>query len=203
MSDHSRGVPTVTPISWSKIDDIVSDLHSNEFPDVLRVPQPVPVRTLFDKVLEARYQIATGALDWIGPGVEGIAYPCARYGSSEIVLREDVYDKMLEGHPRSRFTCAHECGHGVLGHINQLGKKLADGKELALYRRTSIPAYMNPESQASYFAGAFLMPLVAVRAIVKECGADPYALAKTFLVSPSAAEVRLRQLGRRNLLSNI
>lgn len=198
MPNHDdRGVPAVDPLSRNKIELIVNTLHREEFSHLLQEPQPAPVEALFEGVLELRYGIATGVTDVLGSDIEGAAYPATPNGRAEILLRADVYEKMLDRNPRARFTCTHECAHGILGHLRQLNQRLVDGHRLALYRRTNIPAYRNPEWQANYFAGAFLMPTKAVLAVVQEAGPDVGVVAETFQVSASAADVRLRQLAER------
>ncbi len=46
-----------------------------------------------------------------------------------------------------------------------------------------------------------VMPTRAVLALVQIEGANPYALAKAFKVSVSAAETRLHYMGREGLIS--
>ena len=88
---------------------------------------------------------------------------------------------------RQRFTLAHELGHFALQH----GEK-TDNKN-TLYRNGTT----NPdEVEANAFAAELLMPKGVVRhLIVHEGIADISELARTFLVSEQAMEIRLKNLG--------
>lgn len=66
-----------------------------------------------------------------------------------IYLREDVYEGVVEGRGRDRFTACHELGHLVLH----------DGVEARFHRSSSrLKPYLDSEWQANTFAGAILMP---------------------------------------------
>lgn len=112
-------------------------------------------------------------------GAHGLTFP----EESEIWLREDVYDGVLEGRGRDRFTLAHELGH-LLMHGN-VG--------LARVPRPSVELkhYENSEWQANTFAGALLVP----DEIAISLG-DPRLIAEQCGVSVEAATVRLKQVKR-------
>lgn len=99
-----------------------------------------------------------------------------------IKLREDVYDKALDGDGFSRMTVAHELGHFVMHSESKLGfaRKLADD---------STKTYMNSEWQASCFAGELLVPWED-RNIVTELG--PWLTVEAYGVSNSAAEFQYK-----------
>src|SRR5690606_22594420 len=105
-----------------------------------------------------------------------------------------VYDALMDGQARARYTTPHACGHGVL-HRPENQNPLVENAPPTLYRRQELPRYRNPEWHANVFAAAFLMPTAAVRALVDRYGADPYAMAETFGVSPRAADLRLHYMG--------
>lgn len=88
---------------------------------------------------------------------------------------------------RQRFTLAHELGHYVLHH----GEK-SDNKN-TLYRNGTT----NPdEVEANAFAAELLMPKGIVRYLIVEQGITSISeLAKSFMVSEQAMEIRLERLG--------
>ena len=66
-----------------------------------------------------------------------------------IKLREDVYERAINGIGRDRFTVSHEIGHIFL-HSDNIAMARSDEK---------IPVYCDPEWQANTFAREFLCPL--------------------------------------------
>lgn len=94
----------------------------------------------------------------------GNAYGVTHTGMKVMKIREDVYDKAVEGDPRHRFTLAHELGHFLLHTPDRVS-----------FARGDVPAYMNPEWQANVFAGELLAPCGLVKGmtvyeIVDKCG---------------------------------
>lgn len=200
MTENSRGVPVVAPLSRREIEVIADDLVQELFPYCWDTPMPVPIQEFFDFILPERFMIQTGASDQLPRGVEGIAYPNSADNPAEIILQERVYNLLLDGNPRARFTGAHESGHVVLGHLDLLQTQLVEGRAPALHRQQNIAAFCNPEWQANVFAGTFLMPTAAVQAFVYRYGADSARLTETFMVSYKAAETRLRYMRRQGLI---
>lgn len=100
-----------------------------------------------------------------------------------IRIREDVYEKTVQGDGRARFTILHEIGH-LLMH---------DNDRVALCRKSKdapLKAYEDPEWQADVFAGELLIAEHLVKNMsVKEieicCGA-----------SHAAAECQYTQIRR-------
>lgn len=130
-------------------------------------------------------QILEWALPELIPGFEFLQGTKAEMGANhgltvpsqkQIWLREDVYDRAVEGHGRDRFTAAHELGHLLLhGSVN-----------LAFHRSSQgLPRYMCSEWQADSFAGTLLMPLEGV----KKCSSTA-EIAQIFGVSGKAAETQ-------------
>lgn len=201
MSDERRGVPMVAPRKRHEIESYADRLVRELYPDQYDTPIAIPVGDFFEFVLPTRFQVNTHVSDRLPAWVEGMAIPPGVSGDrSEILLAESVYERLLDDQPRARFTAAHECLHGLL-HLKEIRMRLVDGSAPALYRRHEIPRYRNPEWQADVFAGTFLMPTPAVKAFVERYGADPRAMAKTFVVSVRAAELRLLFMGRGGLRS--
>lgn len=69
-----------------------------------------------------------------------------------IKLREDVYERAINGIGRDRFTVSHEIGHIFL-HSDNIAMARSDEK---------IPVYCDPEWQANTFAREFLCPLSGI-----------------------------------------
>lgn len=98
-----------------------------------------------------------------------------------IKIREDVYLGAINGEGRDRLTCAHELGHYFLHSSSSVQlARVAPGQ--------IIKPFLDPEWQASAFAGELLMPAHLIRGmsvndICRNCG-----------VSEAAAEKQLRSL---------
>ena len=122
-----------------------------------------------------RRELGVGPADWlamqpvlefaIGDMVEG-AYLSIDYdnhmGGAEgrtdwhqpvITLAAGTYAELNRGNPRARMTAAHELGH-LLMHTQQ---------PVYHYRTRAKDRRVDPEWQATYFAGALLMPAEAIR----------------------------------------
>lgn len=69
-----------------------------------------------------------------------------------IKIREDVYNRAIDGVGRDRFTISHEIGHIFL-HSNNIA--MARSNE-------QFPIYCDPEWQANVFAREFLCPLSGI-----------------------------------------
>jgi len=88
------------------------------------------------------------------------------------------------GPERDRFTIAHELGHYVLH--SDCGER-----RIRASRFGSNPV----EWEANWFAAAFLMPKVDFKATFHRYRGDSALIAARYLVSPKAAEVRMRSMG--------
>lgn len=115
-----------------------------------------------------------------------------KYDSDKFILVN-----LSESPARRRFTIAHELAHYVLHR---------DGQKLYAHRdmKAGSENKAKIESEANYFAANILMPESEVKRCVEEwkmeVGKIPTfiltkKIADTFVVSESAAGVRLRQLG--------
>ncbi|MGB7334972.1 MAG: ImmA/IrrE family metallo-endopeptidase [Salaquimonas sp.] len=100
--------------------------------------------------------------------------------SNEIRFSETVWQRLLSGCTRARFTAAHELGHVVLGHEG--------------IRRRDVRGYITAkvaiqENEANAFAGYFLVP--TDRALeIKNQG----ELEQNFQLGSIAAEIRFKEL---------
>lgn len=91
------------------------------------------------------------------------------YGSMNTIsnvmrIREDVYNRAVQGNPRDRFTLCHELGHYLLHQPERIS-----------YARGEVPAYMNPEWQANTFAAELMAPFslikdMSIEEIMEKCG---------------------------------
>lgn len=141
MSGENYIVP---PISWAGISNKTEQLRSkfglSDKPDF-------PIISFVERILDQRLGLLRLViLDKEEMGnAEGYTDPKGKF----IVLRSDVYDGAIEGHPRHRFTVAHELGHWDL-HVG-----------VPLARSTSKPnakVYELSEPQANRYATELLMP---------------------------------------------
>ncbi|MEK4035828.1 ImmA/IrrE family metallo-endopeptidase [Methylocystis sp. IM3] len=88
---------------------------------------------------------------------------------------------------RKRFTLAHEIAHYIL-HRHLIGDGIVDS---ALYRSDRGDAV---ERQANSYAASILMPAPLVDEKWKAGADTPELLAKAFHVSPTVAEIRIKEL---------
>ena len=94
----------------------------------------------------------------------GDAYGVTHTRKGIMTIREDVYERAIKGNPRDRFTLCHELGHFLM-----------HSPERVSFPRGDVPKYMNPEWQASAFAGELLAPYELVKdmnisEIAQKCG---------------------------------
>ena len=102
------------------------------------------------------------------PNKYAVAYP----EENLIKIREDVYERAINGVPRDRFTIAHEIGHLILHTDNRIA--LARDMDMV-----NIPSYRDPEWQANTFAGELLVPYeltmdMSLKEIEINCGVSKY-----------------------------
>lgn len=91
-------------------------------------------------------------------------YGTTNTASNVMRIREDVYDGVVAGNPRHRFTLCHELGHFLLHQ-----------PEFMSYARGAIPIYCEPEWQANTFAAELMAPYTLVKnmsvdEIAEQCG---------------------------------
>ncbi|WP_445576952.1 ImmA/IrrE family metallo-endopeptidase [Pseudomonas sp. E141] len=143
-------------------------------------------------------QILEWVLPEVMPGFEFIQGTKAEMGANhgltipsqkQIWLREDVYDRAVDGHGRDRFTAAHELGHLLLhGSVNLTFHRSSQG----------LPKYRCSEWQADSFAGTLLMPLEEV----KKCSSIN-EIAQLFGVSVKAAETQNSIYSQKGLMRKL
>lgn len=103
----------------------------------------------------------------------GLTFP----DRNEIQIREDVYERAVNGDGRDRMTMAHELGH-LLYHEKQ-------NVSYARMKNNDIPAFRDPEWQADAFGGELLIPYHLTR------GKDVEEVSRECKVSKKAAMCQL------------
>lgn len=106
----------------------------------------------------------------------GNAYGVTHTGMRVMKIREDVYDRAVQGYQRDRFTLCHELGHFLL-HT----------PERVSFARGNVPAYMSPEWQANVFAGELMAPYNLV------CNMTPEEIADKCGMSMTAAQIQYNE----------
>jgi len=104
-----------------------------------------------------------------------------------IRLRIDVYEGLVEGRGRDRFTAAHELGHYLMHRNVPIQFHRAENGQL--------PPFKNSEWQANRFAGALLMPIDKM----KQCRTLQEVMER-FDVSWDAARVHNDILARKDMM---
>lgn len=200
MTDYLGVAPLVAPRTRKSIERQAAEIVHQFYPELWAEPGPFPILPFLEFELSEHFGIDLSVDDRLPLHVEGATYPLNARGRIDIILAESVYKGLHEYNRRDRFTCAHECGHGIL-HAKQLKMRVLDGKQTALFRRAAVKRYYDPEWQSHVFAGALLMPTAAVQAFVKQWGADPQLLGDEFRVSRRAAGLRLHHMMREGVLA--
>jgi hypothetical protein len=115
-------------------------------------------------------------------------------GRIEIALTGKTYSMLQDGHPRARYTVAHETGHACL-HTDQVIRlgDMSISSHLALHRnRIPHEALQDTEWQANAFGSALLMPAEGVQRLISRLGRESaFDLTEAFGVSLQAATYRL------------
>jgi hypothetical protein len=185
----SSYVPTVRPLSKNDIEGSAGRMVQRFFPELLRSPGPFPVLPFFDLILVEEFGLDTG-VEELSDGVEGMTWPDGR-----VLLSPDTYRLAAAGNGRARFTTMHESFHGI-EHHKQIRRVLRNTREIVLYRRSTVPSYLDPEWQANMFAAAAMMPASMVIQLSKKVSTDVLLekMSEVFQVSNAAAQVRIHQV---------
>lgn len=182
----------VEPLSGRKIEFKARTWLAMLDADALRGTKPVDVIEVLELLQDhLGYDLSVTNLP---PNIEARVWP-----NKLIEISEETYRCAVSGEFRARFTLAHECAHALL-HCKQIQAMIESGQKLTLNRRSSVPAFRDPEWQANTFASAFLMPLNALKLFGNRVF-DPRFLSSKFGVSVPAAEVRIKNVERWRLLT--
>ncbi|MBB1518940.1 ImmA/IrrE family metallo-endopeptidase [Aquipseudomonas guryensis] len=144
-----------------------------------------PIAEVLEFVMPAAFPgfaLEVAELHEMGPN-HGLTIPA----DNIIRLRQDVYDGMVDGRGRDRFTAAHELGHYLIHRNVPIRFHRAENGRL--------PAYRDSEWQANTFAGALLMP----PDLVRHCESLG-EIVERFQVSRDAAQVHNKILAKKGLM---
>ncbi len=102
--------------------------------------------------------------EYVSAAEMGDAYGVTYTRKGIMQIREDVYERAINGNPRDRFTLCHELGHFLM-----------HSPERVSFARGDVPTYMDPEWQANAFAGELMAPYDLVKGmssseIASKCG---------------------------------
>jgi Zn-dependent peptidase ImmA (M78 family) len=106
-----------------------------------------------------------------------------------IFLSDITFEELRNGSPHKRFTVAHELAHLDLGHSGVRSRAL-HGRDFR--KQANISGVWQEESDANFWAGAFLMP---TRTVMESKTSEE--LAVRCAVSLSAARIRQEGFERR------
>lgn len=167
-----------SPLSRQQIRNFTNLLRTR-----LKIDPAKPVDILW--VLESLMPIITRDDDFHTEILDemGDVHALTAVNRHTIYIREDIYERAVQGYGRDRFTIAHEMGHYLMH----------DGMTIGLARKgrnESVPRYCDPEWQADCFAGEFLMPAEQIRHMSVE------EIASTYGVSTQAAACQLRIINK-------
>ncbi|WP_224364882.1 ImmA/IrrE family metallo-endopeptidase [Hyalangium versicolor] len=163
MSDL-KGEDTISmpPLRMSTIESLGEAFLSEFCPNALVQPMAVDVFHLAEAVLPQRGIHVTPA-HVVELGNNFALTDPSGSTSIEILLRDDLWDNLIEGGPRAnlaRATLAHEFGHALL-HVPVIRRRrnLPTAKHLlARVARSEVPPYMDAEWQAWALGGCILAP---------------------------------------------
>jgi len=176
-------LPAAAPKSRAAIEQTARWLLTAHYPDYLGRIAPIPVAEFAEFDMEVHYGFQLVVTELTG-GLEAVTYPRHR----TLGLAPDVYEALLSGDGRARFTTAHEIGHLFLHSDSADGFESGTGPPL--YRKGQLPAYRDPEWQADSFAASFLMPIATVQEFVRRMGTDEIRMSVALGVSRMAARIR-------------
>lgn len=109
--------------------------------------------------------------------------------TNKLFISEEIFEGIVNGTPRARFTFAHELGHLVMH--DGVRSRAIYGHEFR--KQAGVKGAAKDKSEADNFAAAFLMPVILVR----KCS-SPQQLAELSKASLTAATVRFEQVKKRD-----
>lgn len=189
-------VPPVRPLGVSAIEELGRCFLEQLSPESLTKPQPLNVLHLVDIRLPSfGIHVCPASHEEIGNRA-GATDPKGN-GEISILVSEEVWDALEQPPPKSHYaktTVCHEIGHAVL-HVPALRRRLLLEDALSRVQRRTLRAYEDPEWQAWMFAGAVLMPSLALRILQEQHNLlTPELVGHTFGVSDSMAQKHVRRL---------
>jgi len=182
--------PPVPAKSWAEVDFEARRAWEQLFSSAEDFFKPLAMLEVFEDGLKKIFGIGYG-VENLPFGEEGKF----NFATNEIVLDEGVYYDLTRDGRRARFTLAHEIGHGLMHG----GFMRATGGRAPALKRSSIPAYKDPECQANRYASEFLMPTQLVLEHIRR-GADVCEIPQIFRTSNKATRIKLEDLYKKGLI---
>ena len=180
--------PPVPSRTWASIDKEAQIVFRRLFPNLDNFFKPQAMLWVFEGGLMDDFNI--------GYGVESLPFGedgKFNFVTNEIILDEEVYNALVLDDGRARFTVAHEIGHGLLHG----GYMKASSGRVPTMKRSSIPAYMDPECQANRFASEFLLPSPLVLGHLQR-GDSLTQVSRHFRTSHTATRIKCEELIKSN-----
>ncbi len=186
----------IPPKSRKDIERDACFLLQNYQPGVLLGKEAFDVEAFAEHDLEDLTKISFSVTDDLPLGVLGLTDPIQKELWMPTFLAENESEP---GRRRYRSTLAHEVGHCYYHAdlINRAGQKqvFSQRKYEGFYRVSpDVKAYLDPEWQAWWFAGAIMMPQTVVTEMNRQ-GATTQDLIDHFDLNRAFVEWRLRKLG--------
>ena len=153
----------VDPLSRAKIREIANEIRRLINLDTLYFPIVPFIEWILDDP-DNKYGLRVEIVDPKElPGV----YAYTDTVNRVMMIREDCYNRAVQGVPRDRFTLCHELGHFILHPAGRC--------QLAREGDGAIPKYRDPEWQANCFAAELMAPYdkiqgMSVEEISVQCG---------------------------------
>jgi hypothetical protein len=167
-----------TPLSVTDIEALGIKIREIlRFTSVRWLPVPHIIEHMLPTIYGEDFSFRVEGLDEMGSN-----HAYADPDGLELVLRSDVYERMVAGLGRDRMTAMHEMSHLILHPRQRLYRRM---------REEPPPPYRDPEWQAKCLAGATMMPAglmlgcSTIKQVVDEFG-----------VSADAASYRMKQIVR-------
>jgi IrrE N-terminal-like domain len=199
MTGTTKGVAAHNPQSYASLERIAVHVRARLLPGHSDL-EPVPGLELFERLDEYTVTVRGASLrlqyavEDLPTGLEAQAYYSTDETAIVVALTEDSYEALSAGAGRALFTVAHEIGHAVLHPLELVERRVASADARALHRGTvgGHKAFMDTEWQANGFAGAMLVPAAGLAKLEASGQLDARSIARTYLVSQQAAELRLK-----------
>jgi hypothetical protein len=194
-----KGIRAYRAQSYASLERVAADVRANILPGWSDL-DPVPGLVLFERlddycvpVEESKIRLQY-AVESLVSGIEAQAYYSVDEEAVVVALSETTYERLHAGTTRALFTVGHELGHAVLHSAELVDRRLAAFESRALHRGSprTHPAFMDTEWQANGFAAAMLMPARGLVQLEMEGRLDSVTVARTYLVSLHAAELRVK-----------
>jgi hypothetical protein len=204
MTSTTRGVPAYRPQSYSSLERIAAQVRARLLPGRSDI-EPVPGLELFERLDEYRVTVRGASMrlqygiEDLAPGLEAQAHYSVDEEAIVVALTEATYEDLRAGTGRALFTVGHEIGHAVLHPTELVDRRLAAVDSRALHRGTlgGHKAFMDTEWQANGFAAAMLTPATGLLQLERAGRLDVRTVARIYLVSLQAAELRLKVFADR------